>query len=1192
MKLLLKAVLSAALMLAPWSLTKTLAQASAAPLINEFMASNINALVDEDGDPSDWLELYNPGETAIDLTGYGLSDDPDDPFEWVFPHGVLQAGGHRLVFASDKDRTAVPDHWETIVDAGDEWSYFIGLEEPPSDWRDPGFDDADWLVGPSRFGYRDEDATVLPRKFSPTNQTSIFLRASFVAGDPGAVLAAFLHLQYEEAFVAYLNGVEIARVNIGTPGTPPLFNETAEAVSSKEVEAFAIDGVQTLLRAGENVLTIQVHSVSSVHHLAALPFLTLGLKSAPEAARGTPDFIALPAVPHTNFRLRAGGETLLLTNPAGETVDQVEWERIPNNFSWGREPDGGPEWRIFSTPTPGAANDTEGFEEFATTVAVSPPGGFYRDGTSVALSATTPEAQIYYTLNGAEPADSVDMYLYEGPIEIDSTTVVKARAFAPGFLPGKVSTNTYLVGRDFELGVMSLSTHPDNFFDDKIGIYVKGTNEHYERKRYNANFGEDWERPIHVEFFEADGTLGFSVDAGVKIIGLAGRSYPRKGMALFMRNRYGAREIDYQIFPDLPIDRFSTLVLRNSGRDIVEHSTLFRDELCQALVADLDMDLQAYRPVIVYLNGAYWGIHNLREKQNEEYLAAHHGIDPDEVDILELYHRSPPPIVVEGDAEHYNNMIDFMNENDMSAPENYDFVKTQMHMDHYISYIAAEIYLGNIDWLGNNVKFWRPKTPGSKWRWMLFDVDWGLGRASGGVRHNTLEMALDPDGPRSYPAWTTLLNRRLFANQEFIDTYANRSADLLNSIFLPARVEATIEKMKSVLEPELSHHFARWGGDVDSWERNLRAQAAYAVERPFFLRQFIMQRFALEDTVAVELEIAQPGAGTIAINTLDIAEFPWRGIYFQGVPVRVSAVPAPGYRFSGWSGALSSTRASTVLDLEGDTSLTAHFATASEALNRIVINEINFNSTADFDPGDWVELHSTYQVPIDLSGWVFNDDEDTRPFVIPGETVIEPGGFLVLCRDSMRFGQAFPQADDCIGNFGFGLNAGSEQVRLFDSGGALVDALSYDTEEPWPAAQEGGREVTTLALLSPALDNALAPSWVAALGQGTPGRSNEVRTLIAELEEGTLPASFALQQNYPNPFNPLTTIRLAVPQTGRVRVDLYSGLGQRLATLVDEELAAGYHRIVFNGGDLASGLYLYTMRAPGFEQTRSMILLK
>jgi hypothetical protein len=1165
-------------------------QENVGPLINEFMPSNTVTIADEDGDLPDWIELFNPGAAPIDLTGYGLSDDPDEPFKWIFPHGVIEPGQHRLVFASGKDRTNVPGHWETILAAGDEWRYFVGLEEPPADWRSAEFDDSSWLSGPSRFGYRDGDATVLPRKVNPSNQTSVYLRTTFAIADPDAVLRLFLHLDYEDGFVAYLNGSEVARSNIGEIGTPPPHDEIAAANSGKGPEAFDLEEVQALLVAGENTLAIQVHSLSAVHYLSALPLLTLGLKSAPAAARGIPDFLQFPTVSHTNFKIRSNGEPLFLTNSSGDLVDRIEGEQIPTDFSWGREPDGGEEWKIFPTPTPGASNLTEGFETFTGAVAIEPAAGFHRDGTEVQMSAAGPGTRIYYTLDGAEPADSVAMSLYTEPISVDSTTVVKARAYAPGMLPGPVTTRTYLVGRDFELPVMSLSTHPDHFFDDKIGIYVKGTNGTYERKRYNANYGEDWERPVHVEFFEADGTLGFSIDAGVKIIGLAGRTYPRKGMALFARSEYGYSEINYRIFPDLPIEEFTALVLRNSGRDLVDHSTLFRDELCQALVEDLDVDLMAYRPVIVYINGVYWGIHNLREKQNEEYLAAHQGVDPDEVDILELYHGSPPPIVIEGDAAHYNAMIDFMSANDLSQQDHFDYVATQMYMDHFVAYIAAEIYLGNIDWLGNNMKFWRPRTPDGKWRWMLFDIDWGLGRASGGVRHNTLEMATDPTGPGRYPAWTTFLIRQLFKNQSFVEAYANRSADQMNSIFLPDRVARTVEEMKSVLEPELAHHFARWGGNLENWNRNLREQALYAVERPPHLRQFIMEKFGISGTAEVELNIDQPGAGTIKLNTLDIAAFPWSGTYFQGVPIQVTALSNPGYRFEGWSGTISPNLASTAIDLEGDISLTARFVADNQYLNRIVINEINYNSPDDLDVEDWVELYNGYEVPVDVSGWVFNDGEDRRPYIIPGRTIIAPGGYLVLCRDTFQFRQAFPQVENYIGNFGFGLSRGGELIRLYNASGALVDSLSYDDESPWPLETDG--EGSTLSLLSPHLDNSLPVSWGTSVIDGTPGRANEVRTVIEEVGGTVLPRTAALAQNYPNPFNSETVIAFSLPQADRVRIDLYSSLGQRVTTLVAAHLQAGNYRVAFTAENLAAGPYFYRMQAGEFVQTKQMMLLK
>lgn len=1160
------------------------------PLINEFMPSNTFTIADEDGDFPDWIELYNPTTAPIDLTGYGLSDDPDEPFKWVLPHGVIKPQQHRLIFASGKDRTNIPDHWETTLGGGDEWRYFIGLTAPPTDWHLPKFDASSWLSGTSRFGYRDSDATVIPRKISPTNQTSIYFRTTFSIADPEAILRVFLHLDYEDAFVAYINGSEVARSNIGQVGTMPAFDEIALDNSSNGPEAFDLGEVQTLLVAGQNTLAIQVHSLSAVHHISALPLLTLGLKSAPPAARGIADFLQFPTTAHTNFKIRAEGEPLFLTTPLGELVDQIEGGEIPVDFSWGRAPDGGEEWKIFSTPTPGVGNDTESFTTFAGSVFVDPPGGFHHDGTDVILSSDEPEARIYYTLDGANPADSVSMFLYTEPISIDSITVVKARAYGAGLLPGPVSTHTYLVGRTFELPVMSLSTHPDHFFDDTIGIYVKGTNNSYKKKRYNANYGEDWERPIHVEFFEPDGILGFSIDAGVKIIGLAGRTYARKGMAILARNKYGYSQIDYQVFPDRPIKEYTALVLRNSGRDLVEHSTLFRDELNQALVADLDVDLMAYRPVIVYINGAYWGIHNLREKQNEEYLAAHHGVDPNNVDILELYHGSPPPVVIEGDAEHYNAMIDFMNNNDLSDQANFEYVKTQMYMDHFVAYIAAEIYLGNVDWLGNNMKFWRPRTPDGKWRWMLFDIDWGLGRASGGVRHNTLEMATDPNGPGRYPSWTTFLIRQLFKNQSFINEYANRSADQMNSIFLPAKVEQTINRMKSVIEPELPFHFARWGGDRDNWQRNLGEQALYAVERPLHLRSFIMDQFALDGTAEVALDIADPGTGTIKLNTLDITAFPWSGVYFQGIPVQVTALPNPGYRFAGWSGTVEPELASTMLGLEGDVSLTAHFTTDDLYLNRIVINEINYRSSDDFAAEDWVELYNGYQVPVDVSGWIFNDGDDTRPYIIPGKTILAPDGFLVLCRDSFQFHQSFPQVENFIGNFGFGLNRGGELLRLYDATGALVDSLNYDGDAPWPIQANG--EGSTLSLLQPGLDNTQPESWGASVARGTPGEANQVITVIVEVDEKALPQTVALAQNYPNPFNPETVIAFTLPQASRVRIDLYSSLGQRVANLVAAHMQAGAYQISFNAEGLAAGPYFYRMQVGEFVQTKQMMLLK
>ena len=1151
-------------------------------LINEFMASNTANLDDEDGDYPDWIELFNAGNAVVELAGYGLSDDIDEPFKWVFQHGLLEPGGYRLIFASGKDRTQVPDRWELVVDAGDQWRYFVGLEAPPIDWHRHSFDAGSWLAGPGPFGYKDEYATVLPRTVGPSNQTSVYLSTRFELTEPSAVLGGFLHLEYQDAFVAYINGREVARANIGEAGTPPAHDQIAEDMGDLQGVSFALAGLGDLLVAGENVLAIQVHSLSAVHHLSVRPQLILGSTGRTLSGRALADQLDLPRSQHTNFKIKNGREGIYLSAPNGLLVDWVKQERLPTDFAWGRLVDGDPKWMVYPVPTPGMSNTTQSLAGVGPAVEVAPKGGFYFHGTRLTLSVDDPQAQVFYTLDGSDPGEGAEMWQYEEPIVVDSTAVVKARAFVPGLLAGPVSTHSYFVGRDFALPVISLSTHPDNFFDDKIGIYVKGTNKSYENQRYKANYGEDWERPLHIEFFEPDGSLGFSAAGGVKIIGLAGRTYPRKGMALFARKRYGSEAFEHRVFPDLPIERFTSLVLRNSGRDVVEHSTLFRDELCQALVSDLQFDQQAYRPCIVYINGAYWGIHNIREKQNEDYLASHHGVDPDRVDILELYHGSPPPIVVEGESRHYDALIAYLEDHSMSEPEHYEYVKTQMYMDHFISYIAAEIYLGNVDWLGNNVKFWRPQTPDGRWRWMLFDIDWGLGRARGGVEHNTLAMATDPSGPGRYPAWTTFLIRRLFASEDFVRDFANRSADLMNSIFLPERVDSTLQVLKATIEPEVDRHFARWGGDRENWERNLSAQSEYVRQRPVPLRRFISQHFDLGAPATVALDVAEAGTGIIQINSLVVDTFPWTGVYFKEVPIELTALPAPGYRFAGWADGPLAERANGVLMLEDNVALKARFVEDTTRLNRVVINEIRSQGIG----GDWVELYNGYQIPVDVSDWVFNDEEDTRPFAIPGRTVIPPDGYLVLCSAGEQFRRSYPGVDNYIGDFGFGLNRGGERIRLFDRRGVLVDALTYDREPPWPLVEQD--HGATLSLLRPDLDNERPGNW--AQGVGSPGRPNRVPTVVDDQE--SLPIAYWLGQNYPNPFNATTVIPFSLPRDGRVRIDLYSVLGQRLATPVAADLPAGYHKATLEAAALAGGLYLYTIQIGEFTQTRSMILLK
>ncbi len=240
----------------------------------------------------------------------------------------------------------------------------------------------------------------------------------------------------------------------------------------------------------------------------------------------------------------------------------------------------------------------------------------------------------------------------------------------------------------------------------------------------------------------------------------------QKSVRIFARKEYGDEFINYKIFPEKEIRKFSSLVLRNGGYPEFR-STMFRDGFMQTLISEeMDLETQAYRPCIVYVNGEYWGIFNIREKQNEEYLKENNGIDPNNLDILENNMN-----VVEGDKSHYEHMLDFIRSNDLSIQSNYDSLKQWMDIDNYLNYQIAQIYFANNDWPANNIKYWRPKTDDGKWRWMLFDVDGGFG-LNANYDFNSIEYATAEDSKLwNNSPWSTFLFRNLLKNNEFADEF-------------------------------------------------------------------------------------------------------------------------------------------------------------------------------------------------------------------------------------------------------------------------------------------------------------------------------------------------------------------------------------------------------------------------------------
>jgi len=476
---------------------------------------------------------------------------------------------------------------------------------------------------------------------------------------------------------------------------------------------------------------------------------------------------------HTNFKLSASGESIGLFNADLTLIDTLTFGEQQTDISEGRFPNGTNNRYKFSPSTPASANLESGIFNLLGKPILSKSAGFYPSAITVSISHSLPAVTIRYTTDGTIPVQSSKVYT--SPIQIDSTTVLRTRAFMSGYVPSETVTTTYFLNEQTDLPVISLITDPANFFSDTSGIYVIGTNG---IPGYCVssprNWNQPWERPVHIEFFEKDKKLAFEENAGVQIYGGCSRLYPMKSLSFYFRGEYGADKLQYRLFDDIPVNEFNNFILRSSGQDWWR--TMFRDAMVQTLIEQgMSLDYQNYRPSILFINGAYWGIHNLREKLNEHYVYYHHGVDKDNIDLVEI---SKNVTANNGDVTAYNDMITFLSTKNMALPANYNYIKSIADIDNYIDYQIAEIYSANGDWPGSNSKLWRERTATGKWRWMIYDLDFTFGgNAQGQYNTNTLAQATATNGPDwPNPSWSTLMLRKLLENSEFKNEFIQRFA--------------------------------------------------------------------------------------------------------------------------------------------------------------------------------------------------------------------------------------------------------------------------------------------------------------------------------------------------------------------------------------------------------------------------------
>lgn len=617
---------------------------------------------------------------------------------------------------------------------------------------------------------------------------------------------------------------------------------------------------------------------------------------------------------HANFKLNPEGGNLYLLNASAQVVDSVKYPPQYRNISYGRKTDGVDEWVYFEGFSPKTTNNNKVWASQRCGKPVfTPTGGFFPSTINVKFANPAPGDTIYYTRNGAEPTRTNSVrYTPGNSISVTSTSVIRAKCFSAGRLSGDIATATYFINeRNFKLPVVSVVTEQKNLTDNTIGIYVQGTNGITGNGMSTpANWNQDWDRPANFELFDSTRTLRLNQELDIKIAGGWTRMNGQKSLKINPRNKHEDNMLRYDIFAATkPNMKYRSILLRNSGNDF-DHSML-RDGFMQSLVMKrMNMDYIAYEPAVCFMNGVYYGIQNLRERSDEDFVFSNYGLDKEDIYLVETWDMASDP--------EFLKLTNFISNNDITRTDVYNQLCEMMDMDNFLDYFVAEIYVRNTDWPHNNIKAWKKKE-GGIWRWIYYDTDFGFNLWNNDYTHNTLTWALGEQSgtnPANSP-WSTLMLRRLVLNETFRNRFVDKFAVNCSSTFDASRANVILDSLAAKIAVEIGYHKSKWGSGR-AFNTDINTIKSFSANRPERMLQYVSSRFltnSQRNTVEISANI--PNA-TYKLNDETILDSSLKLRYFQNRNFKLTAGEVPAYKFKHWELSSGATSAQTTIIPMGD----------------------------------------------------------------------------------------------------------------------------------------------------------------------------------------------------------------------------------------------------------------------------------
>ena len=753
--------------------------------VSELLIDGRYASVTPDGGYSDFIELHNDTENSVSLKNWFLSDSTDKLEKWPFPDVTIPADGYLLILLGGDGQA-----------------------------RTDGLLQADFSVNRrEQVVLYDADALAysvfsLPEKLRP--DVSVGANGEYyLCPTPGRENGPASYTASDEGCYDY-TGVFISEVcayaGAGNNDWIELYNAGKESVSltgwqlrkDREGEK-AIDLSGTIAPGGYAVFETTSHSTRQ------------------KAGVGT-------------FGLSMGGETLYLVDGSGHLRDEYATGVLEPNISSGRVEGNGAIARVFfQKTTKGQRNSSQYAPGYAKAPVFSETGLYQTDAFLLTLS-TQDNALIRYTTDGSEP--TATSHIYTEPITISKNTVVRAFAQADGLLNSEIVTYTFLFEKPHELPVICLSFAPK----DREALWTGRSKESKSKKQRKGYFS----------YYEG-GKLSTEFPADFKTKGAGTLGYAQAALSIHLRGKYGVSSVTYPFFKEYGWEEYSSLNIRNSGQDIAQ--ARIRDSYASRLCLGLNIDVAATRPAAVYINGKYYGLYDLNEDQNDDFLEKYYDINKDDVEIIRFN-----TVTVKGSNADWKRVIEYAKTKNMAKDSVFEEFEKWVDPDYFIDYLVCSTYLCNSDMA--NQKYWHTKDNTIRWRAIFYDFDYGMGLNSGSVKRSIIRNFFNKEGtPTATSRVFTHIPVALVKNPAWRTRFIERYVELTVTTFAPERAVRILHELRDEMASEMPRHIARWGkpSSYDAWLKNVDAVEEWMKNRPTYALENLRKYFDLDKSYIDEL---------------------------------------------------------------------------------------------------------------------------------------------------------------------------------------------------------------------------------------------------------------------------------------------------------------------------------------------------